>query len=353
MACKIIRCTEPDQWDSIISQSRAYDFYHLAGYHLLHEQRGQGQGLLLVYREDDTIAALPILLRSLATVEGLSSNFHLFNDATSVYGYAGPVTNVDMHNNDFFKRFHQALQVKLQDLKVVALFSRLHPILQNDYLIWDSKNVSESGKTISIDLTLSLEEQRKHYRKDHKYDINKSQKKGVHAYQDTQWQHYDDFLRIYTETMQRVDASTSYYFDRHYFDQLRHHVPCLHLFVAQIGDMILSTGLFTLTQGIVQFHLSGSDTNYLHYAGSKVLLDEVRLWASAQGAQVFHLGGGVGAGEDSLFLFKAGFSDRRHAFKVWKWIINEDVYWQAVEERNRYRKPSTDSDNYFPKYRAT
>ena len=189
MACKIIRCTEPDQWDSIISQSRAYDFYHLAGYHLLHEQRGQGQGLLLVYREDDTIAALPILLRSLATVEGLSNTLHPFNDATSVYGYAGPVTNVDIHNRDFLERFHWELQAALHEMQVIALFSRLHPILQNDLLLPVSREATEAGTTISIDLTLPPEEQYKNYRKGYRYDIRKARKGGVHAYEDAQWYH--------------------------------------------------------------------------------------------------------------------------------------------------------------------
>jgi lipid II:glycine glycyltransferase (peptidoglycan interpeptide bridge formation enzyme) len=159
---------------------------------------------------------------------------------------------------------------------------------------------------------------------------------------------------LYALTMQRTNADEAYHFDRSYFDQLRRALESkLHLFVAELQGRVVSAGLFSLFQNTVQFHLSGSDPEYLHYAPSKVLIDQVRIWASSQGAKIFHLGGGVGSKRDSLFMFKAGFSDRYHEFKVWKCIVDDAAYNQAINERKtKNNAPPLVSSSYFPAYRS-
>jgi sugar O-acyltransferase (sialic acid O-acetyltransferase NeuD family) len=69
-----------------------------------------------------------------------------------------------------------------------------------------------------------------------------------------------------------------------------------------------------------------------------------------------HLGGGVGSREDSLFHFKMGFSDRRHMFPTWRWVVEPDAYRELcdrgvrgnVEHRVRWT-----SGEYFPQYRCS
>jgi lipid II:glycine glycyltransferase (peptidoglycan interpeptide bridge formation enzyme) len=286
----------------------------------------------------------------------LSAALQSWNDATSVYGYPGPVTSVDKTDTGFLNRFNAALLQSFQELQIIAAFTRLHPVIQNETMLQQIGEISERGLTISIDLSQPEETQRKRYRKGHKYDIKKARQAGVVAYHDKRWNHYDDFLRMYTMTMQRVEARDSYYFDRAYFDMLREALgSIIHLFVAEYEGKIISAALFTFLRGIVQYHLSGSDTNFLRYQGSKVVLDEVRLWASSQGAKVLHLGGGVGSDQDNLFLFKSGFSDKRHVFKIWKCIVNQKMHEQAVTERAEYHGvpyPTVISKPFFPVYRA-
>ena len=68
-----------------------------------------------------------------------------------------------------------------------------------------------------------------------------------------------------------------------------------------------------------------------------------------------HLGGGVGAAEDSLFNFKAGFSQKRHAFSCWKWVVNEGAYDEiasSVREHQRLAGLRPSASNYFPAYRV-
>ena len=351
----VIPCEDIQGWKQVLEECHCFDFYHLPSYHLMAQRRGEGSGILLVYREGAKVAAMPLLIRSLQGVPGLENCSAEWYDATSVYGYPGPITDADPADVEFLRCFNLALMESLSELKIISAFSRLHPLLQNHNLLPCAGQISHIGWTVSIDLTLPLETQRAKYRKDHKYGINKAKQAGVIAYHDAEWKQYDDFLQLYAMTMERVDADDASYFDRAYFDQLRQSLgPNLHLFVAELDGVVISAGLFSLFQNIVQFHLSGSDTEYLRYAPSKVLLDEVRLWALSQGAKVFHLGGGVGASKDGVFMFKAGFSDRRHRFMVWRCVVVREVYDHLVRRKTEWedRKHLIPIlPDYFPFYR--
>ncbi|MBV9999230.1 MAG: aminotransferase class I/II-fold pyridoxal phosphate-dependent enzyme [Verrucomicrobia bacterium] len=86
-----------------------------------------------------------------------------------------------------------------------------------------------------------------------------------------------------------------------------------------------------------------------------LIFDAVRLWANEAGARVFHLGGGVGASQDSLFHYKAGFSDRRHDFAIWRWVVQPGLYRELCARRARVHElqglePA--SPDYFPAYRC-
>jgi hypothetical protein len=66
---------------------------------------------------------------------------------------------------------------------------------------------------------------------------------------------------------------------------------------------------------------------------------------------VLHLGGGRGGAEDSLFRFKAGFSDRRHAFATWRWVVRPEAYERLCAARRAAGGPEPPA-GFFPAYRA-
>src|SRR5581483_4813579 len=303
-----------------------------------HQQISGDEGILIVFRDGEHFAAYPLLRRSLTRLEGIEGPLVDFYDATSVYGYAGPSTNHDWRDRHFVANFGHALEDVLREFRVVSVFSRLHPLLENEAGL-GSGQIAEIGQTVSIDLTATEDKQYRNYRENHRRDINKAKKLGIIAYNDEMWEHYSDFLRLYDATMKRVKATEDYAFSREYFDSLRVALgDCLNLFVVKLGSGVLAAGLFTKVGDIIQYHLGGSASDRMQFAASKLLMDSVRLWGNARRAKVFHLGGGVGSREDSLYLFKTGFSDRRHKFKVWKHILLPDFYRLAVEQRQAWLK---------------
>ncbi|MEP3444069.1 MAG: hypothetical protein ABJN53_04670, partial [Flavobacteriaceae bacterium] len=80
----------------------------------------------------------------------------------------------------------------------------------------------------------------------------------------------------------------------------------------------------------------------------------IRTMASDEGFTYFNLGGGVGGNEDSLFRFKSSFSKDFKAFKLWKYIVDQDKYEELVKMKNEIKCNTINSEcsGYFPCYRC-
>jgi len=83
---------------------------------------------------------------------------------------------------------------------------------------------------------------------------------------------------------------------------------------------------------------------------TKLMLHFVRGWAKDRANQVLHLGGGVGASNDSLLLFKGGFSPLRHAFATLRVVIDESEYGRLVAASDPQLDPQ-ERTGFFPLYR--
>ena len=329
----ILSLDQKQEWDEVLSQIGQYDFYHLASYHKVAEQNGEGEAILIMYREDEQkVGALPLLTRSVAEVPALSHS--PFKDATSVYGYPGPiVSQAAQKDGSFFLRFQQAIDQIAQQLNIVSVFSRLNPILENQQFILELGEAVCLSNTVAIDLSIQEETQFAQYRKSHRYEVRRAKREGMVCYRDCEWVHFEKFIELYTVTMHRAEAARYYFFDQQYFSALRDALgDKLALFVAELEGNICSAALFVHNQDIVQYHLSGSDNAYRKLAPAKLIIDTAREWGNEIGAKFLHLGGGVGSQEDSLFQLKAGFSPNRHPFFIWKWIVQPNVYEELVAE---------------------
>jgi hypothetical protein len=351
---QVLGTADRQLWMGVLSTVAQHDVYHLPEYHEAAEQAGEGEARLLAYREAGYSLALPVLVRPCGKVDGLDGL--PFSDATSVYGYAGPVSSHEDPPAAVVARFHAALQEALAELRVVALFARLHPLIPQDRLVAGLGVTAPTGTTVSIDLTQPPDAQVAAYRQNHRDGIRKLRRLGVQCLPDTDPAAMDEFVRIYHETMRRVDADPYYLFDRGYFARLTALLgPAVHLFTCRLDDEIIGGGLFFACRGFVQYHLGGTRTEYLGLAPVKLLFDSVREWAVERGMRVFHLGGGVGGREDSLFHFKAGFSSRRHPFATWRWIVDPERYRELTDRKaiwNARHGVTCASPEFFPAYRC-
>lgn len=355
MALQVLTTGEVAEWMQVIEQCPRHDFYHLPLYHALAEEFGGGKAVLFLYVEGKYSIALPLLLRSLDGLPGIRPDH--WQDATSVYGYAGPIaSHVDIPDA-VVQNFQASLERHLRGKRVVTVFSRLHPILPQQELLAGMGDCQTLRKTVSIDLTLPPEAQLAAFRRSHKYGINKLRRLGGTCLHDRNGLYLDIFVDIYHETMRRVGAASDYYFPLAYFRKLSQGLgERFHLFVCLHEGKVVSGGVFIECCGILQYHVGGTLNAALKLAPMKLVIDEARRWANSADLKVFHLGGGfTRQPDDPLLYFKLGFSERTHDFTVWRWVLLADVYRCLCAERSRWNKENgvaVENTDFFPGYRT-
>lgn len=356
MTMRMLETGDATKWSQVLTRCR-HDFYHTAHYHAMAERAGEGDAKLFVFEVGDECIALPLLLRPIRDVPGLAELNETWHDATSVYGYPGPLLSHAQCRPLVVQQFQEALREMLLEAKVVTVFSRLNPLLPQTDVLSGLGDFDQTGLTVSIDLSQPPEDQRKAYRRPYKESINRLRRAGVTCIHDEDYCHLPEFVELYWETMRRVSATESYFYDRQYFaDLVAAREARVRLFVAKHEGQVISGGLFFVSNDIVQYHLGGTRNDFLKVSPIKLVFDTVRLWANEQiGLDVLHLGGGVGGREDSLFFFKAGFSDRRHPFHTWRWAVQPLVAERLHQQRlqwNRHMGVVPASETFFPLYRC-
>jgi ribosomal protein S18 acetylase RimI-like enzyme len=328
------------EWETVLRAVR-HDFYHVAAYVALCAEEGErGQPRALCVTDDERTMLLPLVIRGIP-----GGGF----DATSPYGYPGPV-GIGTEDPAFLRVALVAGLHVLHEAGLVSAFVRLHPLL-NPVPPQGIGTLVRHGETVSIDLTLPTEELWAQTRLNHRRDITRALRLGYVARMDEQWRHLEAFKRLYRATMARRSATPFYFFEDAYFDGLRDALgESLHLCVVEKDGVIAAAGLFVETNGIVQYHLSGTGDAFRMVQPTKLMMHFVRGWAKDRANQVLHLGGGVGGDSDSLLQFKVGFSPLRHTFNTLRMVIDEGEYGRLVAARDPQLDPGARS-GFFPLYR--
>jgi hypothetical protein len=327
------------EWAALL-RATPHDFYHLPAYAALCAEQEGGRPRALYVAGHGGAMLLPLIVRDISE-GGL--------DATSPYGYPGPVGS-GTEDPAFLTVALAAGRQALEEAGIVSAFVRLHPLL-NPSPPDGIGTLVRHGETVSVDLTLSTQDLWAQMRLNHRRDVARSLEQGFIAAIDENWRHLETFKQLYWATMDRHSASPFYFFPDTYFDGLVEALGNrLHLCVVERNGEIAAGGLFVETNGLVQYHLSGTSAEFLKVQPMKLMMHFMSGWAKARGNRSLHLGGGVGGASDSLLRFKVGFSPRLHPYCTIRMVIDEGEYRRLV----RARDPSLDPDardGFFPLYR--
>ncbi|MNF59860.1 hypothetical protein D3C84_414610 [compost metagenome] len=335
----IIEVNDP-RWSEIVKKSKHFDFYHSRCYHLLEKEN---RPVLLVAFFSDDFIALPLIVRVIPNTS--------FYDCTSVYGYCGPISSLEFEDIPLEKitYFKEQLMNFFESNGIVTVFSRLHPLISTDDFFDNFGLIKHINYTVAIDLRLTLEQQRAQFRKSNKNELNQLRRNGFEVVEAKTKEDVDAFIDIYYETMCRNHACENYFFDHSYFYNFLEN-ECFEskLLVAKKEGEITAGAIITIVNRIMQGHLAGTAEKYLHDKPMKLIIDETRLIGNELGLDFYHLGGGLaGSDEDSLFLFKAGFSDYRCEYKIWQMVVDQGKYNELINGVEVDKNIS-----FFPLYRA-
>ena len=156
-----------------------------------------------------------------------------------------------------------------------------------------------------------------------------------------------EFAALYEATMSRLGADDFYFFPADYWqaldDGLRERIVLVE---ARFGDELAAAALCFATPPWLHYHVSGTSERGRKAAAANLVLFEAACWGQAQSLEQFHLGGGAGGREDTLFHFKQRFfpAGRREA-SVGKLVHDAEAYLALSG------LPELGLDGYFPAYR--
>lgn len=327
------------KWQESLKEIGHFDFYHTFDYHNLSKLNTE-KAVLIKYTERHIVICLPLIIRKIPNTT--------YFDATSVYGYSGPLQkNVDaaFDNSSFIKLLHSYFD----RIKIVSVFSRLNPFIKNqEQVIENLGNIVELGSVVNIDLTLNIDDQRTIFSKTTKRYINKCRRIFEVKKCDTE-EDLMTFMALYYENMDRVKAEKQYYFSKDYFFNFiksKDYETDVLMAIEKESKNVVSAAMMVKTNNIIQYHISGTKNDYLNLSPIRLLIDEMRINGSRSNYTFFNLGGGLGNQEDELFRFKSSFSKDFKTFKVWKYIVNEKIYNDLVDFKKIDRKI-----DFFPLYR--
>jgi predicted N-acyltransferase len=346
-------------WQNCLN-SLPHDFYHLPGYLELEAQRHDAIAEAIVIQDGSEVFFLPYLIRECELALDASVGRDRIYDVISPYGYPGMLVSQAGQNPRFIKKCLNLIQEYWQSKNICSAFIRLHPLLNSyiDTSLSDGDNliIYHQGQVVIVDLATDLNDIWRQTRANHRTKINKLKRSGFTTSISPSDEHLEVFIDIYHETMNRVNASSAYYFTRDYFDSLAEALgDRLNICVVETNGQIVAASLITEVSGIVQYHLGGTKTEFLPQSPTTIMFNRIVEWAKQRNHRYLNLGGGLGGSKDSLYHFKSGFSERTRSFMTMQATINKDLYDYLVRARAKalgVEIAELQSKSFFPTYRS-
>jgi hypothetical protein len=348
----IITLDESDKWDSIVKSFRNYDVYYLSGYTKAFKLHGDGEPTLIYYHNEEIRAINVVMIRDIAMDKKFNDKLEtrsLF-DITTPYGYGGFIMEGTPNENNI-KKLNEEYSDYCRSMNIITEFVRFHPALENSKMNDEIYEVIDLGKTITMDL-ISKEQIWNDLSSKNRNVIRKAIKLGVEIYWGRSPELIDEFIPLYNATMNKDDATDYYYFNKEFYKSVLEDLRYNSLiFYALYDQKIISMSMILFGNDNMHYHLSASDREYQSLAATNLLLYEAACWGSENGYKTFHLGGGLGSKEDSLFKFKKAFNKNSETyFSIGRKIFNQEKYDELIEIRLQEDEFETDT-TFFPKYR--
>ena len=326
-----------------VNKSFFYDFYHTWTFHFI--DNSGSPPFLFVFEDEDDFIAIPFLKRKVPN--------SVYYDLSSVYGFVGPIANrsFDKFSEAFLDTFKSSFQDFLFEEKIITIFCRLHPFINQCILLKKFEGIKNNGKVVIIDLNVPLNIQRAKYSKVYS-KLKQLKRKGFYLKEGNTREDVKMFLSIYNESMSRLNASPSYIFSEEYlitFLNSKEYDARLYFINNEIGLPICGT-IVVITNQIIQGHLIATREEYKSFSPAKLLVDEITVLGREIGAKYYNLGGGLAYKEDTLYQWKSRFSELTFPHRSWRYVADQTAYDNIMKENNIEDHAGID---FFPLYRKS
>jgi hypothetical protein len=294
----------------------------------------------------------PFLLRPLAREEWVDNNEESW-DLVGPYGYGGVFAwgRGPDAQDDFWVNF----EAWIENNKVVSSFVRLSlfPDQTIPFRGTVEHNTSNIVRTLEIDPEVLWREYEHKVRK----NVNKAKQANLTVEIDPTGLRLDEFMAIYYSTMDRRDASGSYYFPKSFFESLCANLSGQFTFFHVLHESkVVSTELVLVSRRHLYSFLGGTLPDAFSMCPNDLLKHEVNLWGREAQMHSFVLGGGYQS-EDGIFRYKKSFAPQGVTeFFVGKRVHQPAAYDRLVLQRQEWEKSRgvdwAPKPAFFPLYRA-
>lgn len=286
----------------------------------------------------------PFILRTIEEGPGTSP----LRDISTPYGYGGPVAWGTERTPDTTADFWSQFDYWAASEHVVSEFIR-YGLFHTDDIPYPGEKVTRQ-QNIVVDLQRPEEDLWSSFDSKVRRNVNRARREEVQVTVDTTAQGFEEFHPIYEATMDRLAASSGYYFPTDFFSNIHRDFPTqFAYFSAQIDGEPVSAELVLVSADSVYFFLGGTLVEGFPMRANEMLKFEVIKWAKGMGKQNYVLGGGF-VPHDGLERYKRSFAPQgiRH-FVTGQRIIDADAYDSLV---TAHQGASNPDGSFFPRYRA-
>jgi hypothetical protein len=317
----------------------------------LSEQYRGFQGGLLVLRRGEDIVAYPLFLRPIANIPFASAVCSAKFDAVTPE-YTGPIV-VRKSTDGGFDGFAARIHEFCLSTKIVAEFMHLNPWSDGKGLLIP-QHLEVNREIVWVDTTMSDDELwNEQFSYACRKNIKRAQRENIHTFEARSLADIHEFYRIYVQTMDRKEASSSYYFPLDYFVSIFEQMkPNARFVMAEFSDRIVAATLYLHDRSNVYSYLGGADHAYQQIRPTNAVVYDTIQWARRQGKKRLVLGGGYEP-EDGIYRFKSSFSQLRAAFHTYKYIHMPTEYEALAREWHAYHECDFPNSTYFPVYRCS
>lgn len=343
---EIISLNEREKWNKIISTFDQTDSYYTPNYVIPYRDNGEGEPILIYYNDEKLEMINVIIKRDIALIDKLKDKVkpNTYFDLITPYGYGGMIIKGEKKNiPDMLEKYGEWCY----NNNLVSEFVRFHPLIDLDDRIYEYYNYLRLGPTITVNIN-DEETVWSNYSSNNRNTIRRAIRNGVEITNSNKREDFNEFKRLYLQTMKGLNADEYYLFSDKFYESLYENMKDdMLIFNATHDSKVIASSLIMFDKGNVHYHLSGTDYKYRRLNATNLLLDEVIKHSYKNGYKQLHLGGGLGSKEDSLFKFKRNFNPKSSTtFKIGRKIYNEKLYTK-LSEISQFS-----DENFFPKYRG-
>lgn len=253
-----------------------------------------------------------------------------YYDLITPYGYSGYYYEKEETYDEFIPIFRKMAK----DRNYITEVLRQNPYLNiniNNYDIITSKTIYAVNLQNTNYLKLTNKSNRRM--------INKAKKNNLQfKILEFNNKNLKYFKPIYDLTMNNLNSTKYYYFNKDYYDNLSDcFIACVY-----VKNILCASCIIFKYNNFLHYHIGGSLLEYRQFGCNNFLHYNVINYGIQNNYKLYVLGCGLKDG-DSLSKFKKKISNKEFKYTIYKNILNKEVYEKLSKNKN---------NNFFPSHRC-